>query len=329
MTLSGRRNGTPVLSVVIVTLNSAPYLARCLESIQAHAGGVESLEVVVVDVGSDDGTLDIARKSSVPSTVLEVPNGGFGYANNRGIAASSGGLILLLNADTEILEGSFSTLVTRFGEERDLGLLGVRQVNAVGTLEYSARRFPAAIRTLCESLGSERWPIRRSWTGERFLDRRDYSQDFQCDWVSGSFMLTRREAIEGAGGFDERFFIYCEEPDLALRMRRLGWSVRYVPTMTILHHGGGASEWDPRLKAQEAFARKQYMSKHFGAVERIAGIGAFSLGFAIRSVLGSRRTDGGRRRLAASRAQLVTMLGLRGAPMVASAKSRDSGSKPA
>ena len=75
-------------------------------------------------------------------------------------------------------------------------------------------------------------------------------------------MLARREALLSAGLLDERFFLYSEEPDLCLRMKRAGWCVRHLPTMTIVHHAGKAGT-QPTMVAQDAFTRRQYAHKHF------------------------------------------------------------------
>ena len=92
------------------------------------------------------------------------------------------------------------------------------------------RRFPNAFRSLFEALGSERFPFRASWLGERELDLSVYERDVACDWTSGSFMLVRWEALQSAGFMDERFFLYCEETDLCLRIKQAGWEIRHVPT---------------------------------------------------------------------------------------------------
>ena len=94
--------------------------------------------------------------------------------------------------------------------------------------------FPNALRALGDALSAERLPGRRPrWFGEREIDPRAYEREFACDWISGSFMLARREALESAGFFDERFFMYCDEIDLCRRIKTAGWEIRHLPQMTI------------------------------------------------------------------------------------------------
>jgi N-acetylglucosaminyl-diphospho-decaprenol L-rhamnosyltransferase len=121
-------------------------------------------------------------------------------------------------------------------------------------------------------------------------------------------MLVRREALLGAGLMDERFFLYCEEPDLCLRIRRGGWDVRHVPTMTIVHYVGNAG-LNEQLVAQDAFARRQYFEKHFSRVHRATAIAAFASGLALRAVVGGFDSESRPSRRACSRAALRALLG--------------------
>ena len=112
------------------------------------------------------------------------------------------------------------------------------------------RLFPSASRALGDSLGLERFPRRPDWLGERELRLERYDHEFEGDWTIGSFLLVRREAFDAVGGFDERFFLYSEEVDLCLRVRRAGWKVVHSPAVTILHHGNSDRPADPRLQTQ-------------------------------------------------------------------------------
>ena len=123
--------------------------------------------------------------------------------------------------------------------------------------------------------------MRARWAGERELDMTRYELEFDCDWTSGSFMLARREALLAAGLLDERFFIYSEETDLCLRIKRAGWRVRHLPSMTILHHGKAGIR--PRMVAQDAYSRRQYAHKHFSKPYRSAYLAAVGVGHILRA----------------------------------------------
>ena len=105
----------------------------------------------------------------------------------------------------------------------------------------------------------------------------------------------------------ERFFLYSEEPDLCLRIKRAGWSVRHLPTMTVIHHAGKGGI-RPKLRAQEAFARRQYARKHFAAPHRFAYLAAIASGHLLRAGLFSRGQQPDCR--VAARLALRTLAGL-------------------
>ena len=105
---------------------------------------------------------------------------------------------------------------------------------------------------------------------------RAYDREQECDWTVGAFMLARREALFSAGVMDERFFLQSEEPDLCLRMKQAGWSVRHLPLMTIIHHAGKGGR-DPRMAAQDAYSRRQYARKHFSTGHRTLYLSAIGV----------------------------------------------------
>jgi N-acetylglucosaminyl-diphospho-decaprenol L-rhamnosyltransferase len=295
------------LSVIIVSANSAQWLRPCLTTLYERAGDIE-LDVLVVAAGCTDETVPLVEKEFPQARTITCANRGFAYGNNQGLAMVEADWVLLLNPDTEILDGSFADLIDQLDSRPTVGLVGVRQLTSDGSVFPTIRRFPNAIRSLFEALGSERFPFRASWLGERELDPRVYEEDLACDWTSGSFMLIRRETLQSAGWMDERFFLYCEETDLCLRIKQAGWDIRHVPDLTILHHADKAG-WNPRLDAQAAFAKHQYFEKHFSPVHRLAATAALVLGYTLRSILG-----GGPGRRESSRAALNTLLGLHPPP---------------
>jgi N-acetylglucosaminyl-diphospho-decaprenol L-rhamnosyltransferase len=297
------------LTVAIVSFNDGQWLERCLASLRERRGDV-SVEVIVVDNGSD-GAGELVALLDPEVRVIIADNHGFGHGNNQAVVAARGRYLLFLNPDTELLDGTLADLVTAMDQRPEVGLVGVRQVTADGTLWPTIRYFPGVSRALGDALASERWPRRPRWAGERELDLGLYERETECDWTSGSFMLGRREAMLSAGLFDERFFVYSEEPDLCLRIKRAGWAVRHLPTMTILHHAR-KDGIRPAMIAQEAFTRRQYALKHFGPGRRTAYLAAVGAGHVARAAL--RRDDAGEVREAA-RLAVRTLVGRAGPPL--------------
>lgn len=297
---------SPLLSVIVVSVNGRKWLDACLASVYGRCGGL-NLDVIVVDAGTD-GSGQYVHERFGDATVVDADNRGFAAANNRALEISSAPFVLFLNPDTEIVDGTLAELVKALEDRPTVGLLGVRQVGTHGELQYSMRRFPSVPRSFFEAIGSERFPIRTSWMGERILDPERYDQECRCDWTSGSFMLARREAIDSSGFLDERFFLYAEEPDLCRRMHTAGWEVRHLPVMTVVHHGGSTNN-DPSLEAQRAYSRKLYMRKHYPAWGRALGTAALALNYGIRAI-----ASGAHERRRASRAAFMTVLGFRPPP---------------
>jgi GT2 family glycosyltransferase len=311
------------LAVIIVSTNEAHWLEPCLRTVFERAGGAR-LDVVVADNESTDGTRDLVESRFPRARVISCPNRGFAHANNRAAMTCSARYILFLNPDTEIVGGTFGDIVTRLDARPDVGLVGVKQLLGDRTLTPTIRYFPSVTRTVCEALGSERWPLRPRWVGERDLDFSRYDADVDCDWTSGSFMLVRREALLGAGMLDERFFIYSEEPDLCLRLKRAGWRVQHLPAMTIIHHSGKAGV-RPKMIAQDAYARLQYARKHFSRPRRAAYVSAVFAYHAIRATLPVGGGDHRAAKRAAGRRAMRTLVGLEPPPFGAPPKTAIAG----
>jgi N-acetylglucosaminyl-diphospho-decaprenol L-rhamnosyltransferase len=302
----------PDLAIVIVSTNEGHWLQNCLSSVYAHAGGA-TLDVVVVDNDSVDSTRDVVETEFPQARVVAAANRGFAHGNNRGLETTEARYVLFLNPDTQIVEGMFGDLIADVDRGPDIGLVGVRQLTPDQELYPTIRRFPSAARAMGDALRSERWPIRPAWAGERVLHDEAYGREFECDWTSGSFMLARREALQSAGFLDERFFIYSEEPDLCLRIKRAGWRVFHLPSMTIVHHAckGGIR---PKMIAQDLYARRQYAHKHLSAPHRAAYLGALATRHLIRALPGGTDATTVKARRAAARLALRTLAGRSGPP---------------
>jgi GT2 family glycosyltransferase len=302
------------LAIITISTNESQWLRPCLSTVFAHIGDTTA-DVVVVDNDSTDDTRELVATEFPGARVVWSRNLGFGHGNNRGVMTCNARYVLFLNPDTEILEGSFAELVRMMDERPEVGLVGVRQVTPDGTLDKTIRRSPNALRALGDALSAERLPRRPRWLGERELDPAAYEREFPCDWTSGSFMLVRREAIESAGYFDERYFMYSDETDLCRRIKTAGWEIRHLPQMTILHHDGKAGV-NPRIHSLDAFTRRMYARKYLSPVHRCAYMGSVMLRLLVRSVYAGRGETGKLKREANRRA-IATLLGRAPVPFAA------------
>lgn len=295
------------LAVVIVSSGQSRWLPDCLSSILARCAGL-SVDVVVVENRDADAARKALEGLFPAVRLLTAPNRGFAHANNEGLLTVSARYVLLLNPDTEVLEGDFPTLLARLDERPELGLAGVRQLDDEGRVHPTIRRFPSVLRALGEAIGAERLPLVRRWSSERVVEPAAYERETDCDWTSGSYLLARREALASAGLLDERFFLYSEETDLCLRIRQAGWRVAHLPQMTILHHTP-PTRMSASMAAQRAYSRRLYVRKHFPPVRRALFLGVVAARHSLRSVV-----PGDNDRRQAERAALLALLGRRPPP---------------
>ena len=292
------------LAVIVVSTDQARWLPRCLATVHEHAGPL-ALDVVVVDNGARHETRTLVESAYPDVRLVVCANRGFGHANNQALDTVDARYVLFLNPDTELLSGTLAEVVAKLDARPEIGLAGVRQLDVEGTVSPTMRRFPSVTGAFGDALGLERLPNRPGWLGEREVRLDRYETEFEDDWTIGSFMLVRREALEGAGRFDERFFVYSEEVDFCLRVRRAGWRIVHLPTLTILHVGSTVRAVDPRMARQSAYAQLQYAQKNLPAVQR----GGFRAALLLRYGLRSLPPAGDRARRAAARAAAGLLLG--------------------
>jgi N-acetylglucosaminyl-diphospho-decaprenol L-rhamnosyltransferase len=234
-----------MVSVVLVTYESAEDLAACLATLPAAAGPHE-LEVVVVDNASRDGSAEIARRLGVK--VLENPaNLGLSRAIDLGAAATDAPWLLLVNPDTRLAPGALARLLATAAADPTIGCVGPHLRNSDGSEYPTGRRFPSIlVGALHAALGTV-WPGNPATRHYHMADL-DRSRPVPVDWVSGACMLLRREAYEAAGRFDAGYFMYFEEMDFCLRLARAGWRVVYDPGAEVTHILGGSTRSAPYRK---------------------------------------------------------------------------------
>jgi GT2 family glycosyltransferase len=301
------------LAIVVVSTNEAHWLDACLSTVYAHAGPID-LDVVVADNASTDGTPRLVAERFPRARVVRCENRGFSHANNRALMTCDARYVLLLNPDTEIEQGTFAGLLAELDAQPDIGFASVRQILGDGTLYPTIRRFPSPLRALGDALGAERLGLGGARLGERELDPAPYERVTDADWLTGAFMLLRREALEGAGFLDERFFMSSEETDLCFRVKEGGWRVVHLPSMTIVHHAGKRGT-NPRMDAQYAFSRRLFARKHLPPLSRAVYLGALGLRYAVRAAVPVRPGEEfGAARRASAKLSLETLSGRRPPP---------------
>ena len=183
-----------------------------LDSLPAALDGLTA-DVVVVDNDSTDGTADLLA-ARAGCRVVRSANVGYAAGINRGVReAMRAEAILVLNPDVRLHPGSLPPLLAAL-REPDVGIAAPRVLSQEGTLEFSLRREP----TLLRALGLTR--TRLGIFSEYLSNPSDYSRPRTVDWALGAVILMSRQCYDTLGGWDETFFLYSEETDLALRAGR-------------------------------------------------------------------------------------------------------------
>jgi N-acetylglucosaminyl-diphospho-decaprenol L-rhamnosyltransferase len=240
------------LDIVIVNWNSGRQLHDCLTSVAlAERGGLDLRRVVVVDNGSQDGSLGGLEDLDLPLEVcVNNENRGFGAACNQGALGSEEGYLLFLNPDTRLSPSSLTVPVEYMerAENQNIGICGIQLVDENGAVTRSCARFPGLMSLVNKMLGLDR--LRLASFRAPAMTEWDHLESAEVDQVMGAFFLIRRSLFESLAGFDQRFFVYFEEVDLAYRAKRKGWKSFYLVDTKAFHKGGGTSE---QIKAKRLF----------------------------------------------------------------------------
>lgn len=234
----------PSIDVVIVNWNAGDYLRPCLQSIEeSDLAGCEVRRVVVVDNASTDGSAQQLAGLKLPLTILRNEyNAGFAAACNQGAADSTADYLLFLNPDTRLNKNSLSAAVSWLcsPEHQQTGILGIQLIDDEGTISRSCARFPTAGRFLSMMIGLDRLFPRLFKS--HFMTEWDHAENREVDQVIGAFFMVRSALFNALHGFDERYFVFFEEVDFALRARRVGMRSYYLAAASAYHKGGGTTD---------------------------------------------------------------------------------------
>ena len=233
------------VAAVVVNYESGPSLAKCVADLATSGLG----EIIVVDNGSTDGSLS-AAVDAVPTLEVVDPgeNLGYGSAVNRGVAATSTDLELLLvcNPDLEVPAGAVDALAAAIDADPGCALVGPLIRTPDGDRYPSARRFPSMVDAAGHALLGTFAPENRFTRNYRRTDLDvDPDSTVAVDWVSGACFLVRRADFEAVGGFDESYFMYAEDVDLCWRLGRAGRRVAYAPAAEVTHTQGISTDRHP------------------------------------------------------------------------------------
>jgi GT2 family glycosyltransferase len=223
----------PSATAVVVTYDALPWIEHCLQS-------VAGVPVVVVDVGSRDGTVALIRGSFPDVRLIEAENRGLGAGWNLGLREAETRYALILNADAWLEGDALARLVAFADAHPRAAIVGPRLLNRDGTLQRSVRGFPTLWRLATEYFFLRKLAPRSRALNSFYGGGFGHDEVREVDFVMGACMLVRRVAIDEVGLLDEDYFLFSEETDWCFRFRQAGWQVLFFPGAECVHVGGAS-----------------------------------------------------------------------------------------
>lgn len=256
-------------AAVVINYESGPALVECIQALRADRSA-GSVEIVVVDNGSTDGSIEALRAAEPEVTVLQPgANLGYGRAANLGIAATDAPIVAVFNPDAFLAPGSARVVLDAFAADPDLGVVGPRIENPDGSIYPSARVAPGFVVAVGHALLGQVFPRNRFTTAYRQLDA-DSTVAREVDWVSGAALWFRRAALDRVGGWDERYFMFLEDVDVCREVRAHDGTIRFEPQARVVHVVGTSRAGAPiRSIVRHHRSAYQYLDKWWKGPQRL------------------------------------------------------------
>ncbi len=278
------------LAIVIVNWNVQALLQACLTSVyESLRRSSLAGEVWVVDNASTDDSVEMVRERFPQARLMaNETNVGFAAANNQALRTmgfvSAGPhelprYVLLLNPDTEVRGDALATMVRFLDANPHAGVVGAKLLYPDGCLQHSAFAFPSLVQAFLDFFPLHYRLIHSRLNGRYPRKLYEGGEPFPIGHPLGAALMVRREVIQQVGLLDERFFIYCEEIDWCMRVKKAGWGIYCVPRAEVVHHEARSTR-QVRGEMFVALWRSRYLlfQKHYGrfyrwAVHRIVRLG--------------------------------------------------------
>lgn len=221
------------VGAVIVNFNAGAHLTDCVTALRAE--GVE--DIVVVDNGSSDDSLERATSAIGGIKVEHLPNPGYGAAANHGAKLIDNEVLFVINPDARVFPGAIKTMLERFDQDPDIAMVGPALSNDDGSIYPSARMFPSFVDGVGHAIVGL-FTQENRWSRRYKMADWGHSSFREVDWISGAALFIRRKAFDSVSGFDDGYWMFMEDVDLSWRLSRLGWKIVYEPGAQVAHTGG-------------------------------------------------------------------------------------------
>ena len=259
------------LSIIIVSYNTVDYLRECLNSVYQYAADAE---VIVVDNASSDASCAMVKAEySQVKLIASEQNLGFGVGNNLGVEHATQPYILLLNSDAVLKSDTAHQLLEYLQAHEDVACVGPRVVLPVSG-EIQAKTFgfvPRLKNVLMQSLGLNRMFPKHMFFAGIDGDFR-WAREMPVGWLSGVCMAMRTVDYVSVGGFDKRFFMYCEDIELCMKLQKIG-KIMLVDDFDVMHYGGASSKSIASKVRNSVWQQRNLLA----IVHRHSGIAAYTI----------------------------------------------------
>jgi GT2 family glycosyltransferase len=253
------------LSIIIVNYNTKEVIRNCLSSIYKNPYE-QPFEVIVVDNNSLDGSQEVIEREFCDVILIKnSENVGFARANNQGIKISSGEYILILNPDTVLFPEALGRMIAFMEKNPDVGALTPKIWLDEGKTLQSCILHPFTIEnyifaySLLGRTFLRNWVLKKLWKKdiEIWLSK----DPLEIDCIAGTCIMVRREVLKTVGLLDKNFFMFFEDVDWCLRMKKAGWRLFLVPDAEIMH----IAHQSPSDRISEIHHNSQvyYLRKHY------------------------------------------------------------------
>lgn len=281
------------LSVIIVNYKTKELTQQAIESLVQYCPWVKKEQLIIVDNASNDGSFEYLKQQFPwAKVVASQENTGFAGGNNIGLQAANGKYILLLNSDTVSIEDPLSNVLAYMEKNKDCAITSIQLLNEDRSIQETGGYFPTLPRVFYWMFFIDDLPVLRNIlksfhpASSRFDKQKKFFQKAQAlDWLTGAFMLMRRDVYSAVGGFDEAMFMYAEEMEFCYRARCKGFRCLYIPVSKIVHLRGKSSA---SLKSPLLGEYKNvlyFYKKHKSVPEQVLVRSLLKLGALLRTVL--------------------------------------------
>ncbi len=227
------------ISIIILNYKTRDLVLRCIDSIEQAGWELDGKylrhEIIVIDNDSRDELREFLPRLEHIRFFESGGNIGMGSGNNIGIRKASGKYLVIMNPDTIAFKDTFIKLYRFMEDDKRIGVAGPKQLYPDQSIQASCYRWPSLLMPIFRRTPLGKLAFARNAISSYLMEDFDHLATKDVDWLLGSFLFTRKEAMDKVGLFDERFWMYFEDTDLCRRFHNEGWRVVYYPEAIIIH----------------------------------------------------------------------------------------------